>query len=37
MLDKHHEFDMLPQFWETAWFRALCLAWTWPGAWRGTA
>ena len=21
-----YEFDMLPQFWETAWFRALCLA-----------
>ena len=28
-----YEFDMLPQFWETAWFRALCLAALLAGAW----
>jgi signal transduction histidine kinase len=28
-----YEFEMLPRFWETAWFRALCLAAALAGAW----
>jgi signal transduction histidine kinase len=28
-----YEFDMLPQFWETAWFRAFCLAALLAAAW----
>jgi signal transduction histidine kinase/ligand-binding sensor domain-containing protein len=28
-----YEFEMLPQFWETAWFRVLCVAGLLAGAW----
>ncbi len=28
-----YEFDMLPQFWETAWFRVLCVAAVLASAW----
>ncbi len=28
-----YEFEILPQFWETAWFRALCVAAVLAGAW----